>query len=94
MLEWVSVLFSELINESEALMDSIQTTNDPKAAQDLSNRLSGQTHLLLAELIRIQSSQAATQARNQLYQEAIQKEERKRGIVRSFEDFYSEATTE
>lgn len=83
---------AKLLDDSETLMEQIANTTSPKEAQDLSNRLNGQTHLLLAELIRIQSSQAATQAKNQLYEEAIRKEERKRGVVRSFQDFFSEAT--
>jgi len=85
---------TELIEETEELMEEIANTEDGKHAQDLQNRLTGQTHLLMAEMIRVQSTQSATQARNQLYQEARLKEDQKRGVVQSFEDFFSNQVNE
>jgi len=66
----------ELINESEALMVDIKSSTDGKAAQDLANRLAVQNQLLLAEMIRITSTNVATSGRNALYQHALMGEDR------------------
>lgn len=71
----------EVLAETELLMEDIQNSPDAKASQDLQNRMSGQTQILLAEVIRIQSTQAATQGRNQLYEHARKGEDKRRAIV-------------
>lgn len=70
-----------VLEETEDLMADIKNSTDPKAAQDLANRMSAQTQILLAEVIRVQSSQAATQGRKQLYDHAMQGEDKKRAKV-------------
>jgi len=70
-----------LIEETESLMEDIKNSTDAKAAQDLANRMSGQTQLLLAEVIRIQSAQATSQGRKQLYDHALKGEDKKRARV-------------
>lgn len=70
-----------LLEETEDLMDDIKNSPDDKAAQDLQNRMSGQTQLLLAELIRLQGSQATSQGRKQLYDHAIKGEDKQRARV-------------
>jgi len=59
-----------VISETERLIDDMGSSPDQKAALDLSNRMSAQLQFLLAELIRVQSSQAAANARNELYTQA------------------------
>jgi len=68
----------ELLEETEDLMDDIEDSIDAKAAQDLANRMAGQTQLVLAELVRLQASQGSTNARNALHQQAIMGEDKKR----------------
>ena len=70
-----------LLEETEELMDDIKNSPDAKSAQDLANRMSGQTQLLLAELIRLQGSQATSQGRQQLYTHAMKGEDRQRANV-------------
>jgi len=70
-----------LIEETESLMEDIKNSTDAKAAQDLANRMAGQTQLLLAEVIRVQSAQATNQGRNQLYDHALKGEDKKRARV-------------
>jgi conjugal transfer/entry exclusion protein len=72
---------TEIIEESEALLADISNSTDAKAAQDLGNRLLVQNQLILAEIMRIQSAQGATQGRKQLFDHAMQGEEKKRGAV-------------
>ncbi len=71
----------EVLEETEELMADIKNTTDAKAAQDLANRMAAQTQILLSEVIRVQSSQAATQGRKQLYDHAMQGEDKKRAKV-------------
>ena len=69
----------EILQETEDLMEDMENTVDSKAAQDLANRLSAQTQFLLAEVIRIQSTQTASDGRQQLYQHAQKTEDKKLG---------------
>lgn len=78
---------ADLIDESEGLIADIPNAADDKAAQDLSNRIAAQNQIVLAELIRVQSAQAATQGRKQLYDHALKGEDKRAAQVREIRDF-------
>ncbi|WP_020211025.1 type IV secretion system protein [Gilvimarinus chinensis] len=77
---------TEIIEESEQLIADIPNSTDAKAAADLNNRIAAQNQIVLAELLRIQSAQTATQGRDQLYQHAVQTEDKKQAQVRYIRD--------
>ena len=80
----------ELIEETEALIDDIEGSEDAKAAQDLANRLAAQNQLLIAELIRLNASQAATHSRNALHQQAMMAEDKKRATFEEMPKLFIE----
>lgn len=69
----------ELLEETEALMADMSTTVDAKAAADLNNRFQAQTQFLLAEIIRVQSTQATTEGRKNLYEISQKAADKKKG---------------
>jgi hypothetical protein len=62
---------STIMSDSEALNDDLASTPDLKASVDLLNRNQTQTQFLLAELIRIQSTQTAVIGKQQLYDHSM-----------------------
>eukprot|EP00614_Pseudopedinella_elastica_P037823 CAMPEP_0181263802 /NCGR_PEP_ID=MMETSP1097-20121128/2792_1 /TAXON_ID=35684 /ORGANISM="Pseudopedinella elastica, Strain CCMP716" /LENGTH=98 /DNA_ID=CAMNT_0023362649 /DNA_START=580 /DNA_END=876 /DNA_ORIENTATION=+ len=71
----------DLLDETEDLMADMSTTVDAKAAADLNNRMQAQTQFLLAEMIRVQSTQTTTDGRDKLFQISQRAEDKRRAIV-------------
>lgn len=65
-----------IMDDSEAIIDDIASSEDMKSSMDLLNRNQAQTQFLLAELIRIQSTQTATQGKQQLYDHSLKAEDK------------------
>lgn len=65
-----------IIHDTEVLIADLRNSEDQKASLDLLNRSQAQTQFLIAELIRLQSTQTATQGKAQLYQHSLRAEDR------------------
>lgn len=78
---------SEIIDDTEALIADIPNSVDAKAAADLNNRIAAQNQLVLAEMLRLQSAQTATQGRDQLYIHALRGKDKQSSQVQDIRDF-------
>lgn len=72
-------LTSDRIETVEGLINNIDTATDPKAAQDLGNRIQAETALLMTELIRLQSAQMVMVANEQNHQRNLDADRVRRG---------------